>query len=96
MSLRDNNIAPYPQHMAGILGSIEKYHTKDSWLQKFFKKSEKGVPWPPRLPSKSAHGHGHCLDHAYYLGDTKLCSGSKSSTSVGVLLRQVSLYFIVR
>ena len=41
MSRRERNITPYPQHMTGILGPIEKYHSKDSWLQKFFKKSEK-------------------------------------------------------
>ena len=56
MYCRERDIAPYPQHMTGILGPIEKYHAKDSWLQKHFKKSLKG--WgggeggdaPPRPP----------------------------------------------
>ena len=43
-------MAPYPQHMTGILGPIEKYHSKDSSLQKFFKKSEKGGQQPPLNP----------------------------------------------
>ena len=35
MSWRECNIAPYnQQHMTGNLGLIEKYHPKDSWLQK--------------------------------------------------------------
>ena len=33
MSRREQNIAPYTKHMIGILGPIEKYHSKDSWLQ---------------------------------------------------------------
>ena len=31
MSWRERNFGPYPQHMTGILGPIEKYHSKDSW-----------------------------------------------------------------
>ena len=44
MSRRERDIAPYPRHMTGILGPIEKYHLKDSWLQKFFKNLKKRGP----------------------------------------------------
>ena len=29
----ESNIAPYPKHMTGILGPIQQYHSKDSWLK---------------------------------------------------------------
>ena len=65
MSWREREIAPYPQHMTGILGTIEKYRLKDNCLQIFFKKSEKGGGGrgkgrPPRSPSKSDHD---LIDH---------------------------------
>ena len=45
------------QHITGILGPIEKYHSKDSWLQKFFNKIWRGGGRlvAPSPPSKSAH-----------------------------------------
>ena len=34
----ERNIAPYPQQMSGILGPIEKYHSRDWRLQQLLKK----------------------------------------------------------
>ena len=43
MSWRERNIAPYPQHMTGILGPIAEYHSKLKVDYKnSLKKSEKG------------------------------------------------------
>ena len=51
------NIAPYPKQISCILGLIEQYHSKNGYLQKFFKKSEhkRGVGRRPRpsAPFKS-------------------------------------------
>ena len=60
MSRRERNITPYPQHVTGILGPIDKYHSKDSLLHKFFKKNLKNggraaLSAPLGPPSKSAH-----------------------------------------
>ena len=54
MSGRERNIAPYPQHATGSLGPIVRYHSKDSRLQNFFMKSERGGP---ALPPSYCHTH---------------------------------------
>ena len=38
MSRRKRNIDPYPQHMTGILGPIEKYHSKKVGYKNSLKK----------------------------------------------------------
>ena len=57
MSWRERNIAPYPQHVTGVIGSIYKPKFQRELVTKFFKKSEKGGGGrqPPRLASKSVH-----------------------------------------
>ena len=66
---QERNIAPYPEHM-NILGLVEQYHSKDGWLQKLYRKMQKGKGWPPLNPPVKGISKGSWL--LVILGSTLL------------------------